>query len=84
MTVRTYSYARNNFRELIDKVNNDNAPITITTNEHNAVLISESDYNVIMETLYLQQNPSNARHLSESIADVESGNTVNKVIDVDE
>ncbi|MFF7090724.1 type II toxin-antitoxin system Phd/YefM family antitoxin, partial [Streptomyces anthocyanicus] len=41
MTVLTYSNARKDFRKLIDKVNDDSDTVTITTNDRNAVLISE-------------------------------------------
>lgn len=81
MTVLTYSNARKDFRKLIDKVNNDSDTVTITTNERNAVLMSEDDYNSIMETLYLQQSPANAKHLAQSITEVESGKTVEVAID---
>lgn len=62
-------------------MNTDLDFVTITTNEHNAVLISENNYNAIMETLYLQQSPANAKHLAKSIADLERGNTTE--IDMD-
>ncbi len=81
MTVVSYSYAIKNFRSLIDKVNTDLDFVTITTNEHNAVLISENNYNAIVETMYLQQSPANAKHLAKSIADLERGNTTE--IDMD-
>ncbi|SCS29031.1 type II toxin-antitoxin system Phd/YefM family antitoxin [Staphylococcus caeli] len=71
MTIITYSNARKAFRKLIDKVNDDNDIVTITTNDRNAVLMGEDDYNAIMETLYLQQTPANAQHLAQSIAEVE-------------
>lgn len=76
MTAISYSNARKNFRQLIDNVNDNAEAITITTNDHNAVLLSETDYNAIMETLYLQQSPANAKHLAQSIADLERGNSV--------
>ncbi|UXR69550.1 type II toxin-antitoxin system Phd/YefM family antitoxin [Staphylococcus sp. IVB6246] len=81
MTVLTYSNARKNFRRLIDKVNEDSDTVTITTNNKNAVLMSEADYNSIMETLYLQQSPVNAKHLSQSIAEAENKNVVDVDID---
>ena len=81
MTVVFYSYAIKNFRSLINKVNTDLDFVIITTNEHNAVLISENNYNAIMETLYLQQSPANAKHIAKSIADLERGNTTE--IDMD-
>ncbi|HAR0503895.1 TPA: type II toxin-antitoxin system Phd/YefM family antitoxin [Enterococcus faecium] len=82
MTVVSYSNARRDFRSLIDKVNDDSDSVTITTNNHNAVLLSEDDYNSIMETLYLQQSPTNAKHLAQSIEDIERGNTVEVDIDL--
>ena len=83
MTVLTYSNARKDFRKLIDKVNDDSDMVTVTsTDDKNVVIMSESDYNSMMETLYLQQNPNNAEHLAQSIADLERGKTITKDIDV--
>lgn len=73
MTVKNYTYVRDNFRKMINKVNEDSDTITITTKDHNAVLMSESDYDSIMETLYLLQNPNNARRLTRSIERLERG-----------
>lgn len=73
MTVKNYTYVRDNFRDMINKVNEDSDTVTITTKDHNAVLMSESDYDSIMETLYLLQNPSNARRLTRSIESLERG-----------
>ena len=81
MTVKNYTYVRDNFRDMINKVNEDSDTVTITTKDHNAVLMSESDYDSIMETLYLQQSPANAKHLAQSISEAESGNTVEVDID---
>lgn len=82
MSVITYSNARENFRTIIDKVNEDSEPYIITTKDNiNAVLISESDYNSMMETLYLLTNPSNAKHLTESIHQVNQGKTIEVNLD---
>ncbi|VIY94953.1 Antitoxin YefM [Streptococcus pneumoniae] len=67
---------------MINKVNDDSDTITITTKDRNAVLMSEDDYDAIMETLYLQQNPSNAKHLAESIENLERGNVKSKEIEI--
>lgn len=63
-----------NFKESINKliegVNIDSTPIMITNdNGKNAILISEDDWKVIEETLYLMSIPG----FSESI--IEGGNT---------
>lgn len=76
MAVKTYSNARKNFRSLINQVNDNSEAITITTNDNNAVLMSESDYNAIMETLYLQQNPANAAHLKRSMEQLNKDKSV--------
>ena len=81
MSVETYSNARKNFRQLINQVNDNSEVITITTNEHNAVLMSEEDYNSIMETFYLQKNPYNNEHLKRSISQLENDEVVKVNID---
>lgn len=82
MTVKNYTFVRDNFRDMINKVNDDSDTITITTKDRNAVLMSEDDYDAIMETLYLQQNPSNAKRLAESIENLERGNVKSKDIEI--
>ncbi|GEK59890.1 prevent-host-death protein [Marinococcus halophilus] len=82
MTVMNYSNARKNFKGLIDKVNDDNEAVIITTKERNAVLISEDEYNQYLETIYLLNNPSNAKHLSESINQLNQEETT--TVDIDE
>ncbi|SIS60215.1 type II toxin-antitoxin system Phd/YefM family antitoxin [Salimicrobium flavidum] len=82
MTVMNYSNARKNFKGLIDKVNEDKEAVTITTKEKNAVLISEEEYNQYLETIYLLNNPSNAKHLSESMDQLNQEQTTS--VDIDE
>lgn len=76
MTVTNYSNARKNFKDLIDKVNDDQEAITITTKTNNAVLISESEYKQYKETVYLLNNPANAKHLAESIDQLQKEKTI--------
>ena len=45
--------ARNNIYKLIDEANDSHEPIYITGKRGNAVLISESDWSAIQETMYL-------------------------------
>ncbi|WP_057493125.1 type II toxin-antitoxin system Phd/YefM family antitoxin [Staphylococcus epidermidis] len=83
MLVKNYSNARQNLKTLMTQVNDDSDVVTVTsTDNKNVVMMSESDYNSMIETLYLQQNPNNAEHLAQSIADLERGNTITKEIDV--
>lgn len=48
---------RKNIYKTVDLVNESSEPILITnTKGKNAVLLSESDYNSLMETVYLMSN----------------------------
>ncbi|MCL8012892.1 type II toxin-antitoxin system Phd/YefM family antitoxin [Streptomyces sp. AS02] len=70
----TASEARKNLFPLIEKVNEDHAPVHITSRKGNAVLLSEADFASWQETIYLMRSPANARHLLESVAEAEAGN----------
>ena len=70
MTAITATKARENIYQLIQDVNTNCTPITITNNRgKNAVLIGEEDWKAIEETLYLMSIPG----IAESI--IEGGNT---------
>jgi prevent-host-death family protein len=49
--------ARSNLYRLIDQVNEESTPLTITGQRGNAVLIGEADWQAIQETLFLQSVP---------------------------
>ncbi len=73
MNALTYSQARGNLAETMDKVCDDHAPIIITRkNQRSVVMISLEDYQSLEETAYLLRSPKNARRLLESIAELES------------
>lgn len=55
--------ARANFYNLIEMAIDDNEIINISTKNGNAVIISESDYNSLLETLYLSSDPEYKRSL---------------------
>ena len=63
MTAISSTFARNNLYSLIDEVSRTSKPIVITGKRANAVMISESDWNAIQETLYLKS----IKGVSESI-----------------
>jgi PHD/YefM family antitoxin component YafN of YafNO toxin-antitoxin module len=58
--------AANELMELVSKTNRDLKPIFIKSNQGNAVLIAESEWNSIAETLYLFQSLENAKILIDS------------------
>jgi antitoxin YefM len=70
----SYSEARENLKAMIDKVVADRAPIAITRQRgEGAVLISESEWSSIEETLYLLRSPRNAERLLEAVRGFEAG-----------
>ena len=73
--VITASEARARLFPLIEEVNANEKPVTITSKNGNAVLMSESEYESILETAYLFSSPANREHLLESIAQVDRGQT---------
>lgn len=65
MTTLNSTEARTNLYGLISQVNESHEPITITGKKGNAVLLSESDWQSINETLFLLSVPG----MRESISD---------------
>ena len=56
-SIYSVSTARANLYKLIDEVSVSHQPIHITGKRHNAVLISEEDWNSIEETLFVLSVP---------------------------
>ena len=74
MDTVTYSTARANLADTMDRVCEDHEPIIITRNgEQAVVMMSLEDFKALEETSYLLRSPKNARRLLESIAMLESG-----------
>ena len=67
-----YSQARNNLREIINKVCDDFDEFIITTkDEKSAVLISYEEYSAMKETMYLLASKTNRDRLNDSIEQIE-------------
>lgn len=74
METISYSEARANLKAMIDKVVANRAPIAITRQRgEGAVLISESEWASVEETLYLLRSPVNAKRLLEAVRGFEAG-----------
>lgn len=58
---------RKNMFEILDRTVKYNEPVSISTKNGNAVLISEDDYNSLMETLYLTSVPGMKEKLIDGI-----------------
>lgn len=66
MTAVSATSARSNLYRLIDQVNEDSEPLTITGQRGNAVLIGESDWQAIQETLHLESVPGFTQSIREA------------------
>jgi antitoxin YefM len=67
------SNARANFFKLIEQVNDDQEAIVITSNAGNAVLVSESEWENMLEMQYLLSTPANRDWIMKSIEQADRG-----------
>ncbi|OOC09716.1 MULTISPECIES: type II toxin-antitoxin system Phd/YefM family antitoxin [Thioalkalivibrio] len=67
MTGITVTEARSNLYRLIDETAESHEPIVITGKRNNAVLLSESDWSAIQETLYLLSVPGMRESIREGM-----------------
>jgi antitoxin YefM len=78
----SYTEARNNLKEVMDKVWDDCAPVFITRNGGRPVVVlSQEQYNGMNETDYLLSSPANASALREGMEQIKKGNTVRMKLD---
>lgn len=79
----TYTAARENLASTINRVCEDNAPVVITRNRDQAVvMLSLSEYESLEETAHLMRSPVNAERLLESLDAIKRGKLVRKKIDL--
>lgn len=79
MDAITYTQARKNFTQTMNRVCKDHAPLIITRQaEEPVVMISLEDYNAIEETLYLLKSPRNAQRLLEALQQAEKKEFIKK------
>lgn len=83
MQAVAYSNVRNNLKSFMKKVNNDADVVYITSQnqEENAVLISQTEYENMLENMYLRASSSNRQRLDDSIARLNKGMGTTHAID---
>jgi antitoxin YefM len=70
----SYSELRNNLASYMDQVCDDRAPLFVTRqNARSVVVMSEEDYEGLMETVHLLNSPANAARLLRSIKEADQG-----------
>jgi len=74
MDAITYTTARANLANTMDRVCNDHEALIITRNsEQSVVMLSLEDYKALEETAYLLRTPANARRLLGAMAQLNAG-----------
>ncbi len=74
MIATNYSNIRNNFKKYCDKATRDYETIIVTRkNDENVVLMSEAEYNNLMENLYIMSNKDYYNELLKSKKEAETG-----------
>lgn len=77
MDVVNYSTARQNLASLMDKVTHDRAPVIVTRQgAEDVVLMSLSEFEGWQETAHLLASPANAERLRRSIKQLNAGPAV--------
>jgi len=78
-----YSQARNNLREIINKVCDDFEEYIITTkDDKTAILISYEEYSSMKETMYLLSSKNNRDRLNDAIDEIENLKFIKKEINI--
>ncbi|MBV8237931.1 MAG: type II toxin-antitoxin system prevent-host-death family antitoxin [Sphingomonas sp.] len=74
MDVISYSDTRAHLKEVMDRVVADRAPIVISRQKaESVVMVSLADWNAMEETLHLLSSEKNARRLKAGISQLEGG-----------
>lgn len=81
MDAITYTAARANLANTMDRVCNDHEALIITRNgEQSVVMLSLEDYKALEETAYLLRTPANAKRLLSAIAQLNAGQGVERTL----
>jgi len=74
MQTINYTSARQHLAETMDRVSNDRAPLLVTRQKGEpVVMMSLADYNALEETAYLLRSPANAQRLIKSLNSLRAG-----------
>ncbi|MDD3500647.1 type II toxin-antitoxin system prevent-host-death family antitoxin [Sulfurovum sp.] len=78
-----YSQARNNLRDIINKVCDDFDEYIITTKDNkSAVILSYEEYSAMKETMYLLASKNNRERLNDAVEQIENAAFTKKDIEL--
>lgn len=82
----SYTELRSNLARYMDEVCDSRAPLHVTRqNARGVVMVSEDEYEGMIETLHLLRSPANAERLLHSIAEADAGRMVeHALVDMEE
>ena len=84
MNAITDTAARENLASTMDQVCRDRAPVIITRNrDQSVVMLSLEEFESLEETAHLLRSPVNAKRLLASIASLEGGKGKSRKIDLE-
>jgi len=84
MTAISYTAARENLASTMNKVCEDHAPIIITRNRDQAVvMMSLEDFEALEKTACLLKNPKNAKRIMSAVAQLDAGKGAVRKVDLD-
>jgi antitoxin YefM len=77
----SYTDLRSNLAKYMDEVCDNRDPLTVTRqNARSVVMLSEEEYESMLETLHLLRGPANAAHLQRGLKESESGQMIERGI----
>jgi antitoxin YefM len=80
MHALTFTDARKHFAETMQQVSDNAEPVRILRRDApDVVMIDASEYDAMIETLYLFSNPANAAHINASLEELER----NDIVEID-
>ncbi len=80
----SYTAARENLAATMDQVCEDHAPVVITRNrDQSVVMLSLGEYDALQETAYLLRSPANARRLLGAVETLKKGKGIKRKIKLD-
>lgn len=75
----SYTQLRGNLAAYMDQVCDDRAPLFVTRqNARSVVMLSEEEYQGLLETVHLLKSPANAARLLRSIKEADEGQLVGR------
>lgn len=75
----SYTDLRGNLAKYMDEVCDNRAALTVTRqNARSVVMLSEEEYESILETLHLLRSPANAAHLQCGLQESEAGRMIER------